>query len=171
MAKREKQYIEKILPEFLIQRSLGFKTIVLVFGAAILLISSSMRPDYPFLWKPVFIIGALIEWLIVATVYVEIARIERDIRRSQRAIRETKDSVFSSISQSEGGIQSIEDRLTVLEKKIDDRSGRGLESRIVSLEDQVDPLEKKVDGGGRGSLEQRISDLENWVSKFDRSMR
>ena len=163
--------MERYLPEILIERSFAFKTLVIITGAILILVGSLMRSEYPILWIPVFIVGALIEWLIVATVYVEIKAIENkiveadseirtmvgkvnkvqaDIEGTQQDIESTKDSAFSFISDSEG------------------KAANSLEERIAEIEEQVGA---GWAGGKRGSLERRVSDLEKDVKNISRGKR
>ena len=134
--------VESIIPDVVIERSLGLKTTVIVIGALLLLLSTYVRPDYPVLWVIPFLLGVLIEWLIVATVYVEISQIESEIDQArdeiERALREVgriqnevedvqsdvtdiKDDIFSFISDSQGiGVHdSLEDRISNLEDAVE----------------------------------------------------
>jgi hypothetical protein len=128
--------IEEFIPEFVIQRSLGFKTSVIIIGALLLLISSYARRDYPIIWIIPFLSGALIEWLIVATVYVEINRIQEEIERA-------KNDIFSFISDSQGAgpRRSIEDRVSELENTV----GIGFGGSRNALKERVNKLEREVE--------------------------
>lgn len=159
----------RFIPDFLLERSFLFKTSVLITGAVILVISALLRPSYPVLWIPIFAAGALVEWFIIAVVYIEIDEVEKDIQRSeseinlaldeiemiQREIEETQDeiesvseSIFSFISDSEGSsMNPLEDRISDLEDEVG--IGRGPSSRS-SLERRISDVESRLDDIERG---------------------
>ena len=68
--------VDRLIPDYLIERSLAFKSFVIVAGALLLLVSIFLRDTYPILWILPFLGGALIEWLVVATVYIEMSQID-----------------------------------------------------------------------------------------------
>jgi hypothetical protein len=178
--------MEETIPDWLIERSFVFKTLVIIAGAITLLLSSYIRPSYPVLWMPVFLFGALIEWLIVATVYIEIGEVESKILDAQDTIVATRNEMvdvaelateakreISDIQQEINGTQTeIEQTMMELQETKNDtfstmsdshRGGsRSIEHRLQNLEESVskDRYEK--------GLEQRIDEVERKLDKFSR---
>lgn len=163
--------VDHLIPDCLIERSLVFKSFVIVVGALLLLFSTFIRESHPRLWILLFLSGALIEWLIVATVYTEMSQIEemiekrkkeieetqsdiestkREIEDTQAEIEEAKNNVFSHISDSQGrgANDSIEDRVSELEDKVGlgTRSHSGLADKVDSLERDVEQLKRDQNG-------------------------
>ena len=154
--------IERLIPDYVVERSLVFKSYVIVVGALLLLVSTFLRDTFPILWIVPFLGGALIEWLVVATVYIEISQIEAmieerkaeinrtqsEIEETQSEIEETKDNTFSRISDSQGvrASNSIEDRVSELEDKVGvDRSyKRGLADKVDNLEQEIEELKRDL---------------------------
>lgn len=159
--------VERLIPNIAIKRSFGFKTLIVFVGALLLLISALIRQSFPLLWIIPFLAGALVEWLIVATVYVEMNEVEseikdarqdirkvlRDIRRIQKEVNHTKDDiaqtkrdVFSRVSDSEGsdGLASLEDRVSALEESISGDPTTPWASSPDKIEERVSKLERKV---------------------------
>jgi hypothetical protein len=163
---------ERAIPDFATEWSFAFKTGVIVAGAALLLTSSLIRPNYPMLWIPIFLVGALVEWFIVTTVYVEINDIEdetkqaqleiqkatieieqtqNDIQDAKEEIESTKEDVFSFISDSHGigPTDSLEDRVGDIEDAIEIQSvgiaQKSIDERVSDLEDELESMNR--DGG------------------------
>lgn len=161
--------MEDLLPDYILERSFGFKTLVVIVGAVSLLISTLLRSEYPYLWIIPFLAGALVEWLIVATVYVEmnqieetavqarndieealseIERVQSEIQDTQAEIDEAKENIFSFISDSQGvgATDSLEDRLSEVESELGlDRAIAGsdnLPSRVSELERKIERIER-----------------------------
>ena len=141
---------ENLVPEFLIERSFVFKTTVLVAGILLLYASTLLRPRYPRLWVIPFLLSGLVEWLIVVTVYIEISQIEEDIDEALSEIREvqaeverTRSDVFSSFSDSDGGFDSLEDRVSDIENELDGHGRRPIGRQVSELEDKVEKIKRR----------------------------
>lgn len=162
-------WVNENTPTVVKERSFAFKTGILIFGALILLLSTVIRPNYPILWIPLFLLGVLIEWFIVALVYAEIEELEREtstsrleikatqeeieetkseIQAIQKEIESTKESIFSFASFSEGG------------------TGDSIEDRVRDLEDMVG----KGNASTRGNLKKRVKELERKFNRLDRNI-
>lgn len=133
------------------ERSFAFKTLVIIVGALLLLLSSFMRPHYPYIWAIPFLTGALVEWLIVATVYRELNQIENSINQTQNEIETTKEEIETIQSE----IEQTRDNAFRASGSSSHR-GRDLESRLEKVEDEIGMYRV-----GRGGLKRRVTALEN----------
>lgn len=163
--------LSHLIRDYVIERSLVFKSLVIVAGALLLLVSTFLRGTYPILWILPFLGGALIEWLVVATVYVEMSQMEgmieerkdelkqtqseiestkREIENTQAEIEKAKDDIFSFISDSHGpGVNDpIEDRVSELEDEVGlgTFSRGGLSGRVDSIECEIEELKRDLNG-------------------------
>jgi len=190
--------VEEVIPGFVLEWSLAFKSAVIVLGAVLLLFSTLIRPIYPILWIVPFFFGALVEWLIVATVYTEMSQMEgridqtkvevkqsqSEIESTQGEIEETKSEVESTqieVEDAKSEIQSIQNEIQDTKEEIeglrDDTFSTISDSQgsvaTDSIEDRLSKVENEVGLGGHSldSLERRVSDLERSIEKFDRGGR
>jgi uncharacterized protein YlxW (UPF0749 family) len=131
--------VDDLIPDYFIERSLAFKTGVIIVGALLLLTSSFTREYLPIVWIIPFLAGALIEWLVVATVYIEMSEIEDEINHVQREIQDTADE-----------IRETREEITIAQQEINQ-----------TKEDVFSFSSGSQGGGVRNSLEDRISQLEN----------
>ena len=167
--------LNDIIPESILERSLAFKSLVLISGAILLLISTLIRPEYPRLWIVLFLFGALIEWLVTATVYVEMSQIESNISDAKTEIESTKkraQTIQSEIEETQSEVMETKNEIEEIQEDtfsfISDSQGMGgnsLEDRVSNLEDEVGAGRG---GAGRGSLSRRVSDLEDRLDNIRR---
>jgi len=161
-----------MIPRVIIERSLAFKSLIIIAGAITLLISTLIRSDYPNLWIGLFLFGALIEWLIVATVYAEMTELEENIVQTKAEVTSTKNRAVEIRSEVEDTKDEIKQIRTDVEGTKNDIFAFSSDSQGVgdSLEKRVATIEKEVGvgrrSGGRGSLESRVSSLEDELGKF-----
>jgi len=139
------------ISDWVMERSFAFKTLVIIVGALLLLVSSFMRPHYSVIWAIPFLTGALVEWLIVATVYHELNQIESSINQTQNEIEATKEEIETIQSE----IEHTRDNAFRASGSSSHR-GRDLESRLEKVEDEIGMYRV-----GRGGLKSRVSALEN----------
>lgn len=166
--------IEKLIPDLLLERSLAFKTAVLIVGALLLLFASIIRPDYPVLWAIFFLAGALVEWIIVATVYIEIGMMESEIQSTESDIEAAADEIDTAQREVESTKKDIIEIQREVESTKEDVFSFSSDSQGVgkSLEDRVKELENETGTGrssaGHGSLERRVSELEEAINHLGR---
>lgn len=70
----------------------------------------------------------------------EIEGIQANVNQTQREIESTKQDIFSTFSESQGGFDTIEDRVDELEKAVGQNRGVGFKSlskRVSDLEDEI----------------------------------
>ncbi|MFC3478741.1 coiled-coil domain-containing protein [Halobacterium litoreum] len=190
--------IQDLLPNYFLERSLAFKTGVLILGALLLLVSSFIRQKGDVLWVIPFLSGALVEWFVVATVYVEMSEIEarvsdardeikttasdiketrREVEQNQKEVADTKEEIESTRNEVEETRREIEKTGREIEQTKEDvfsfiSDSQGSTARP-SLEDRISDLEETVGMGaisGRG-LSGRVSELERKVKKMKRNNR
>lgn len=158
------------LPDIVIERSLPFQLLVLVIGIVLLLSSTIMRPSYPLLWMPVFVLGGLIEGVIVFIVSAEIGTIENEISQArsdiQRAVTEL-DEIQDDVDETQSEIEQAKNDIF---SHISKSEGR----RSNSLEDRVDELEFAVGTGSKGvrrhSLKAKVSEYDTKFTKIEKQM-
>lgn len=94
--------VERLIPEFVFEWSLYFKTAVLILGATILLFASYIRPEVSILyWGPIFLFGGLIEWVMVATVHVQIQNLDEDIEQTYEKVKEAERDILETRDKAE----------------------------------------------------------------------
>ncbi|CDK40291.1 hypothetical protein BN903_81 [Halorubrum sp. AJ67] len=138
------------------------------------MISTLIRPEYPRLWIVLFLLGALIEWLVTATVYVEMSQIESNIGEAKSEIDSTKkraktikseiEETQSEVMETKSEVEGIQEDTFSFISDSQGMGGRSLEERVSNLEDEVGVGR----GGGRGSLSRRVSDLEDRIDDIQR---
>jgi archaellum component FlaC len=159
--------IDSVLPDYLIERSLAFKSFVIVAGALLLLSSTFLRDSYPKLWILPFLGGALIEWLVVLTVYTEMSQMERMIENRKEEIEETQSDIESTKREIEDTQAEIEEAKDNIFSFISDSQGPGAND---SIEDRVSELEDEVGVGtfSRGGLSDKVQSLQRQVKELKR---
>lgn len=157
----------RLVPNYLLERSLTFKTTVIIVGALLLLLSTFIRESHPIIWILPFLGGALIEWLIVATVYTEMSKIEEEIEGTRDEIQETQSEIETTIREIEETKGEIKDAKRNIFSFISDSQGVGVTNTI---EDRISELEDEVGIGSfsRESLPDRVASLERSVEKIER---
>jgi len=188
--------VEDLIPGFVLEWSLAFKSMVIVVGALLLLFSSIIRPAYPVLWIVPFLLGALVEWLVVATVYTEMSQMENridqtksEIKRTQSDIETTQgeiETAKSDIQSTQREIEEAKSEIEAIQSEIQDTKSEIEEMRDNtfsfisdsqgvgandSLEDRLSEVEDELGIGTFSSkgLKSRLSDLERTVEEIERN--
>lgn len=158
--------VERLIPGIVFEWSLQFKTMVIVIGALILLFASFIRPEFSIIiWGPIFLFGGLIEWMIVATVYLEMELLEEEVEETSEEIRQTGEDVMKTQQRVETAIMKIEG---VAKETYDRKERMGMFDDLESVghphpgdfEDQSydGPLEERL-----RQVERRLDDVEGEV--------
>lgn len=152
--------VDRIIPDLVFSWSLQFKTLVLIAGAVILLFSSFIRPETSIVvWGPLFLFGGLIEWLIVATVYLEMEELENeieqtydDVKTAEKEIIETRDKVetawmrLQALANETYDIQGSTDQFNSLEPGgHSPPEEEDFHSYTETPEERIDELERKLE--------------------------
>jgi len=173
--------VEEVIPEFVLEWSLAFKSAIIVIGALLLLFSSMIRPLYPFLWMVPFLSGALIEWLIVATVYTEMSQMEKRIDKSKSEIKQAQSQIESTRTEIETArsdiastqreventkyeIESIQEEVEAAQSDIESTQNEveNTKSEIEDMRDNTFSFISDSQGiGAKPSIEDRLSDVED----------
>lgn len=170
--------LERLIPDSVLDWSLHFKTVILVSGGVILLFSSYIRPEVSILiWGPVFLFGALIEWLVIATVYLEMKELEEKITRAKSEITDAKSEIRSTKKDIDETQHEIRETQTEVESTKEDIFSSISDSRnsaFNNIEDRISGLEREVGVGpnGRGTkITDEISDIHDTLRDMKRNRR
>jgi len=158
--------VERIIPEIIFDWSLHFKTAVIMTGAIVVLFSSVIRPEVSILiWGPILLLGGLLEWMIVATVYLEMEQLENDIDSTYREVK----NIEREIIETENKVEIARNRLQGLANETYDiEDGRGqfqsLEPGGFSSPEDVDFQSYEETAKERlNHLEKKVEDLEREI--------
>lgn len=175
------------LPEIFLDRSIETNTAVLFAGAFVTLFASVyLRPDYPYLWIGVFLLGVVIEWLSVLTVYLDTTRIENRIQSAQAEISDAREEIEGNRDRAQRArraaestqqeIEATQQEILKAQEEIEETKENAFSflsdsqhPAQDSLEDRVKSLEETVGTTGFGdSLSKRVERLER---ELDQSRR
>ena len=155
--------VERIIPNFVFDWSLQFKTAVLCLGAIFLLLASYIRPEVSFLvWAPVFLVGALTEWLIVATVYVEMGQMEDDIENTYREVKQVEEDIIETRKK----VETARQRLQGLANETYDIQGSAGQFNSLEPGGNLHPEEADFHSH-ENAPEERLTELERRIEKLE----
>lgn len=151
------------IPSIILERSLAFKTAVLITAAIIILGATLLRPHYPLLiWGSLFIAGGLLEWVIVLTVYVEMQELEAEIEETYEKTKQAERDIIESQDQ----IETAWNRIQGMMNEMYDIQGSGENFNTLEPGGHVDP--EHVDLDHEPNLEERVRKLEQKIESKDR---
>lgn len=159
--------VERVIPGFVFDWSIQFKTGVIALGASLLLLAAILRPDVSILiWGPIFMAGGLIEWVIVATVYLEMEQLENEIEDTYNEVKE----IERDIIETRDKVETARNRLQGLANETYDIQGSGDQFNELEPGGFSDPIDVDLPPHQEGP-EERLRQLERRVDDLERKLR